>query len=161
MRTPRPKRRKIPLENFESFTSRLSDFQTKTIDGEVLSVIATFVYEIDLDIQEIRILRIRDILDAHGRVRSEVSINGKITPVSSHIRDLIPGYIEYLKQETGRRIMRKSPLFPNWKNNRHRGVRNPFYTASTLKKHIRQAGWKIRGDTYGWDQIKFGKIYDY
>jgi len=130
--------------------------QTDTIDGEVLAAIVSFVHETGMDLKDLRGLEIRHVFDSKGEVHPEMKINKKRVAVTDSIRSFLPGYIDHLKKVTGRRILQKSPLFPNWKNNRLRGERNPFYSEKTLNKHFRRASFKMPNGLYSWYEIKAG-----
>jgi len=159
MRSPegmrRPRRRRLTTSEVDNYVAELSAVQTDCIDGRVLSGIVMLLYYAGLDVEEIIKLQIEHVEDKQGRILSRISLNGREYQLPEELREYLREYIHYLKRSTGRRILRKSPLFPDWKNDRKRGTRNPFYDGRTLRRHIKTA---IRGPGryYGLDKIKFG-----
>lgn len=87
------------------------DAGEKYVDSKILAAIVQLVYHCGLKAAEVLNLRIRDVLDGHGKLLEGIRIGSARIPISDSAQEILQAHMNYLA-ENHFKTDRTSPLFP-------------------------------------------------
>lgn len=142
----------IPREAVLALFKRLRELKTYTVDGLILFHLFQMAYLAALKQHELLALRITDVTDVKGEIRSNLTIGNKKINLNEEAQDALRDHLAYLKH-AGYPTKRNSWLFPK-KYPKGKGKR---FDNRTLARYLR----KSPGITHTIDQVRKAGICHY